>query len=96
MIKISGRQVVAARGLLEMTREELAEACGLSVNTIWGLESSKRQAQQATVRTVVRELVARGIEFSNGTGLGVRLDFKRAQEYVASHPDQKAATHTPD
>ena len=96
MIKISGRQVVAARGLLEMTREELAEACGLSVNTIWGLESSKRQAQQATVRTVVRELVARGIEFSNGTGLGVRLDFKRAQEYAASHPDQKAATHTPD
>lgn len=36
------------------------------------------------IRKIVRVLTAMGIEFSNGTGVGVRLDYKKAAAYKAN------------
>ena len=89
MIKISSRQICAARELLGITQSELAAATGLGPNTISRIETATHQPQAATIRTIVQELVKRGIEFSNGTGLGVRLDFKKARAFEQSRTTEQ-------
>ncbi len=89
MIKISGRQIAAARELLSITQRELAEACGVHNLSISRLEAgSTTKPQPDTIRAIVRELLKRGIEFSNGTGIGIRLDYKKAAAYAASKGDK--------
>ena len=86
MIKIEGVQITAARNLLKIKQAELAAACGIAARTLSLCESATTgQPHQATIRTIVMELTKRGIEFSNGTGLGVRLDFKKAAEFAAAN-----------
>ena len=87
MIKVSRTALKAARELLEITQEELARACGLTGITVSRIESGAREPQAATIRKIVRALTAMGIEFSNGTGVGVRLDYKKSAAYKASQGD---------
>lgn len=83
-MKLSGAQVAAARELLKITQAELAAACGLGLQTIFNFESGKHEPYATTVAKVRDELERRGIEFTNGTGIGVRLNFEKAAEFARS------------
>ena len=82
-MKFSGLQVAAARKLLGLSQGELADACGVDPNTIKSIELGKSRPHQKSIEKIGAALILRGIEFSNGTGLGVRLDFKKASDFAA-------------
>jgi transcriptional regulator with XRE-family HTH domain len=84
MIKVSRTALKAARELLEITQEDLGQAASVTNVTISCIESGAREPKAATIRKIVRALTAMGIEFSNGTGVGVRLDYKKAAAYKAA------------
>jgi transcriptional regulator with XRE-family HTH domain len=88
MIKIPPLAVTAARNLLNLTQQELADVCQISHATLSGVEGGTVQPRAETMRKIARELTKRGIEFSNGTGIGVRLDYKKAAAYKASLSEQ--------
>ena len=77
ILKVSIRQIKAARALLAWSQEELASAARISVPTIKRLEANDgplggRAETGAKIRTA---LEAAGVEFinENGGGPGVRL-----------------------
>ena len=96
MIKIQGRAITAARDLLKLTQQELAKACKISNTTLSRIEGEAIQPRADTIRKIAMELTRRGIEFTNGTGLGVRVDFKRAAAYTASLVDGDSPPVDPD
>jgi transcriptional regulator with XRE-family HTH domain len=72
----TGNQLRAARALLGLDQEALAEKVGVSDNTIRNLEAygAEPVGGFASTRARVREaLKAMGIEFMNGDTPGVRL-----------------------
>jgi transcriptional regulator with XRE-family HTH domain len=72
----SGNQLRAARALLELDQEALAQKVGVSDNTIRNMEAYGAEPVRgfASTREKVREGLERlGIEFSNGESPGVRL-----------------------
>jgi transcriptional regulator with XRE-family HTH domain len=81
-------QIRAARGLLDWTREQLAEASGVSLRTLVSIEAAKiARPQRRTMQAIARALSAAGVEFipPNGGGPGVRLTREAAlQEAVAA------------
>lgn len=87
---ISGKQVAAARELLGITQVELAEATGLSFITIHNFEANKSEPYRATREKILTELERRGIEFTNGTGIGVRLNFEKAAAFARTNTQSKS------
>ena len=83
-MKISGAHVSAARDLLKITQQELGAATGVSWKTIMRFEAGQMEPQRANLEKIQTELERRGIEFTNGTGIGVRLDLQKAAEYSRS------------
>ena len=83
-MKISGNQVAAARELLGITQPELASAAGVSVKTIVRFETGKAAPYESSLQKILGELARRGIEFTNGTGTGVRLNHAKAAEFARS------------
>lgn len=81
-MKISGPQVAAARELLRLTQAELAAAIGVSLQTIFRFEAGKHDPYPATEAKIRGELERRGIEFSNGDGAGVRINYAKAAEFA--------------
>ena len=77
-VKITGRHVTAARGLLKITVEELAQAAGVSHTSILSLENAKGSTRDSTIQKIREALERRGIEFLNGDAPGVRLHGERA------------------
>lgn len=73
---------MAARGLLGLSQTELAEAVGIALQTIYRFEKGLRVPSGVTLDRIRGELERRGIEFTNGTGLGVRLSFEKAAAYA--------------
>lgn len=71
--KITGKQIVAARGLLGLKQAELAEAADIGELTIFRIENEKVRPHLKTMEKIRAILEARGIEFTNGRGIGVRL-----------------------
>jgi len=88
MIEIKGRAICAARDLLKLTQHELAAACKISKGTLSGIEGETTKPHAATIRKIAQELTTRGIEFSNGTGIGIRLDYRKAAAYAAAKGDE--------
>ena len=75
-MNFSGNQLRAARALLGLDQEALAEKVEVSDNTIRNMEAcgSEPVGGFASTRDKVREALERqGIEFSNGDAPGVRL-----------------------
>jgi len=74
---ITASQLRAARGLLEWSQSQLAEAAGLSLPTIKRMESDKGPGKSSAenVDAIQRALETAGVIFipSNGEGPGVRL-----------------------
>jgi len=88
-MKIAGNQILAARNLLGLTQVELAEAAGVSDMTIANFETGKTYPQRATLDRILAELDRRGIEFTNGTGTGIRLNHAKAAEFARTSQAQK-------
>lgn len=75
ILKVSIRQVKAARALLAWSQSDLAKASGISEPTIKRLESDDGElgGRTETVERIRRTLEAAGIEFTNGGQPGVRM-----------------------
>ena len=72
---ITREQCRAARGLLDWSQPDLAEASGLSRETIANLERGARVPHPRNLAAIKAALEAAGVEFidANGGGPGVRL-----------------------
>lgn len=68
-------QCRAARGLLDISQRELAEAAEVSLTAIKDFEAGARSARPATVKAIQNAIEAAGILLIpvNGGGQGVRL-----------------------
>jgi transcriptional regulator with XRE-family HTH domain len=77
ILKVSIRQIKAARALLGWSQEKLALAAGISVPTIKRLEANDGPlgGRGQTVEKILNSMGAAGVEFidENGGGPGVRL-----------------------
>jgi predicted transcriptional regulator len=77
ILKVSIRQIKAARALLSWSQEELAKEAGVSVPTVKRLEASDGQlsGRDSTQQKIMKALQLGGVEFiyQNGGGPGVRL-----------------------
>ncbi|MER8509370.1 helix-turn-helix transcriptional regulator [Mesorhizobium sp. M0199] len=72
---ISPQQLRAARALIDWTREDLANASGITVRTLVRIENAQTTSRQTTLDALIAALETAGIEFipENGGGAGVRL-----------------------
>jgi DNA-binding XRE family transcriptional regulator len=75
-MKISGRQIAAARGLLAWSQGHLAQAADVGIHTIVRWELQNVEPRRETVEKVRRAIEARGVEFTNGGQPGVRFKAK--------------------
>jgi transcriptional regulator with XRE-family HTH domain len=77
ILKVSIRQIKAARALLDWSQEELAAAAEISIPTIKRLEAGEGPlgGRSETGDKIRKALLLAGIEFidENGGGAGVRL-----------------------
>jgi transcriptional regulator with XRE-family HTH domain len=77
ILKVSIRQIKAARALLDWSQEELAGAANVSIPTIKRLEADEGTlgGRSETGDKIQQALQAAGVEFidENGGGAGVRL-----------------------
>jgi predicted transcriptional regulator len=77
ILKVSIRQLKAARTLVGWSQEELASAAGISLPTIKRLEAAEGWlgGRQTTAQKIKAALEKAGIQFidENGGGPGVRL-----------------------
>jgi transcriptional regulator with XRE-family HTH domain len=77
ILKVSIRQIKAARALLAWSQEDLANMAGISVPTIKRLEADDGLlgGRNQTATRIKGALQAAGVEFidENGGGAGVRL-----------------------
>jgi transcriptional regulator with XRE-family HTH domain len=77
ILKVSIRQIKAARALLSWSQDDLAARSGLSVPTIKRLEAADGEVggRAETREALLSALQDGGIEFirENGGGIGVRL-----------------------
>ena len=83
-MKIVGAQIKAARDLLKITQPELAAATGVAERTIRRFETDEDLPKPANLDKILSELERRGIEFTNGTGIGVRLNYEKAAQFSRS------------
>jgi predicted transcriptional regulator len=77
ILKVSTRQLKAARALLGWSQEDLAVAAGVSIPTIKRLEALEGTlgGRTETSTKIVKSLKSAGVEFlgENDEGVGVRL-----------------------
>ena len=75
IIMITASQCRAARGLLDWTQQELADAARIGVATVRQFEGGGAETRQATLAVLKWALESEGVEFidENGGGPGVRL-----------------------
>jgi predicted transcriptional regulator len=77
MLKVSIRQIKAARALVGWSQDDLADKAGISVPTIKRLEAAEGDigGRAKTGAALVAALEKAGVEFiaENGGGAGVRM-----------------------
>jgi len=75
MLKMTPSQCRAARALVAMSQDRLAEASGVAKRTIASFEKEDHQPYNRTIAALCAALEAAGVEFiqENGGGPGVRL-----------------------
>lgn len=72
-MRILPSHVRAARGLLKITQQNLADMAGVSHNTVSALENEAAEPSEDTLLRIVTALEQRGIQFLNSGQPGVRL-----------------------
>ena len=72
---ITPSQCRAARGLLDWTQQELADAAHIGVATVRQFEGGGAESREATLAVLRRAFEEAGVEFieENGGGPGLRL-----------------------
>ena len=83
-------QCRAARGLLDWTQQELADAARIGVATVRLFEGEAAESRQATLAVLRQAFEAAGVEFTNGDQPGVRL-----AKAAAAHSPEPARTSNP-
>ena len=73
MVTITPATCRAARGLLDMTQRQLADAAAVGLSTIKGFESGLKAPMTNNLRAMLAALEAAGAEFTNGDNPGVRM-----------------------
>lgn len=75
ILKVSIRQIKAARELLGWSQEALAEVSGVSIPTIKRLEAADGElgGRPQTGEKIMAALTKAGVEFTNGDEPGVKL-----------------------
>lgn len=73
MTDITTAQVRAARGLIDWSQKQLAEAAGVGLSTIADFERGRRTPIGNNLAAIQRALEAAGVEFTNGGEPGVKL-----------------------
>lgn len=68
----------SARGLLDLTQRQLADAAGVSLESLRLFEKNERRPHESTLARVMDAFERRGIEFLNGGSPGVRLHPERS------------------
>lgn len=81
-MKFSGKQVAAARELLGLSQTDLAKVAGVDRRTLGIFERGVAELKTSTLTLIQVELERRGIEFTNGDGAGVRINYAKAAEYA--------------
>lgn len=66
---ITGRQIRAARALIDMSQDELAQAAGLTPQGLRKIESGDVQPREGTMADIVRVFNERGLEFTDNNGV---------------------------
>jgi transcriptional regulator with XRE-family HTH domain len=66
---ITGRQIRAARALLDISQDELAIAAGLTKQGISKIEDGSVQPREGTITDITRVFNDRGIEFTENEGV---------------------------
>lgn len=77
---ITGRQIRAARGLLEWKAEDLARRAGITRETISKIESDAVQPHEKTLASILRVFDESGVEFIGNRGVAQREDLVRVLE----------------
>jgi transcriptional regulator with XRE-family HTH domain len=73
---LTAEQIRGARAMLRLGQSELAEAAGISVETVKRLEGQDGPlltGRAATINAIEIALIKAGIEFTNGGEPGVKL-----------------------
>jgi DNA-binding XRE family transcriptional regulator len=96
---ITGRQIRAARALLDISQDDLANAAGLTKQGISKIEDGSVQPREGTISDIMRVFDESGIEFTENSGVrlkpqgievltgqkGLQLFFDGVYEYVRQH-----------
>jgi transcriptional regulator with XRE-family HTH domain len=80
---ITASQCRAARGLLNWTQQELADAAHIGVATVRLFESEATMTRESTLVLLRRAFESAGVELTNGDYPGVRLITKRVKSKPA-------------
>ncbi|MFA4994257.1 MAG: helix-turn-helix transcriptional regulator [Bdellovibrionales bacterium] len=75
---ITGRQIRAARALLDMSQDDLANAAGLTKQGISKIEDGSVQPREGTIADIMKVFREKGIEFTENQG--VRLYDHKVRE----------------
>jgi predicted transcriptional regulator len=88
-LAITSELIRAARAMLRWEQRDLAQASGVSLPTIKRLEGAPGTlaAHSSTVTALRRAFESAGIEFTNGSGPGVRLKADSKSEKAAHDRD---------
>jgi len=81
---ITAAQCRGARGLLDWTQQQLADAARIGVATIRLFESEATETRHATLAVLRQAFESAGVEFTNGDQPGVRLTKVAAARQVRS------------
>ncbi len=76
-----GEQVKAARALLDMSQQDLAEACGVHVATLRDIENETGDPRRSSINQVEDYLISIGVRFISDPlviGMPVRQSTKKA------------------
>ncbi|MGZ8417700.1 MAG: helix-turn-helix transcriptional regulator [Methyloceanibacter sp.] len=76
----------AARGLLDWTLRDLAEAAGINHNTVNSFETGRYAGSPETIAAMRKALEKAGIEFTNGKRPGVEAATEIATEKRIGFP----------
>ena len=74
---LTASQCRAARGLLDWTQQELADAAHIGIATVRLFEGEGRGARYATLAMLRRAFELAGIEFVEGNGAGEGVRFRK-------------------
>lgn len=91
-MKLLPAHIAGARGMLKMSRADLAAASGVDEQTIWRFEAGRGVPRDETLWRIQAALEQRGIEFMNGGRPGVRYHPDRDNGRTAAGAERRVGS----